>query len=70
MCVKSHKTTTHTHIQVCDLSRERPEGSIFNSYYTEVYGRELLFSVDCYTYPSSVPYNANTHQVPFFESLV
>ena len=28
-------------------SRGRPEGSLFNSYYTEVSGRALLLSLDC-----------------------
>ena len=38
--------------KVGDRSRRRPEGSIFNSYYTEVYGRVLLLSLDCSTLPS------------------
>ena len=29
----------------------QPEGSLFNSYYTEVYGRALLLSLDCSTLP-------------------
>ena len=35
--------------KVGDLSRGRPEGSLFYSYYTEVYGRALLLSLDCST---------------------
>ena len=38
--------------KVGDCSRERPEGSFFNSYNTEVLGRTLLFSLDCSTLPS------------------
>ena len=34
-----------------DRSRGRPESSLFNSYYTEVKGRALLFSLDCSTLP-------------------
>ena len=34
-----------------DRSRKRPEGSLFNSYYTEVSGRALLLSLDCSTLP-------------------
>ena len=37
---------------VGDLSQGRPEGSLFNSYYTEVSGRALLLSLDCSTLPS------------------
>ena len=32
-------------------SWQQPEGSIFNSYYTEVPGKVLLFSLDCPTLP-------------------
>ena len=32
-----------------DFSQERPEGSLFNSYNTEVLGRVLLLSLDCST---------------------
>ena len=32
-------------------SRGRPEVSLFNSYYTEVYGMALLLSLDCSTLP-------------------
>ena len=35
--------------KVGDRSRGRPEGSLFNSYDTEVYGRVLLLSLDCST---------------------
>ena len=31
--------------------RGQPEGSLFNSYYTEVKGRAILFSLDCTTLP-------------------
>ena len=34
-----------------DRSRGYPEGSLFNSYYTEVLGRALLLSLDCSTWP-------------------
>ena len=33
------------------LSQGRPEGSLFNSYYTEVLGRVLRLSLDCSTLP-------------------
>ena len=33
------------------FSRGRPKGSLFNSYYTEVLGRVLLISLDCFTLP-------------------
>ena len=37
---------------VCQrFSRRRPEGSLFDSYSTEVYGRALLLSPDCSTLP-------------------
>ena len=35
--------------KVTDRSRGRPEGSLFNSYYTEVERRVLLLSQDCST---------------------
>ena len=35
--------------------RRRPEGSLFNSYYTEMWGRALLLSLDCYTLPLIPP---------------
>ena len=39
--------------KVGDRCRERPEGSLFNSYYyTKVSGRALLLSLDCSTLPS------------------
>ena len=38
--------------KVGDRSRGRPEGSLFNSYYTEVQERALLLSLDCFTLPS------------------
>ena len=34
-----------------ERSRVWPEGSLYNSYYTEVYGRVLLLSLDCSTLP-------------------
>ena len=37
--------------KVGDHSRGRPEGSLFNSYYTEVLGRVLLLSLGCSTLP-------------------
>ena len=37
--------------KVGDRSQGRPEGSLFNSYYTEVWGRVLLLSLDCSTLP-------------------
>ena len=37
--------------KVDDQSRRQPEGSLFNSYYTEVLGRTLLLSQDCSTLP-------------------
>ena len=36
---------------VVDRSWGRPEGSLFNSYYTEVKGNALIFSLDCSTLP-------------------
>ena len=38
--------------KVGHCSRGQPEGSLFNSYYTEVLGRTLLLSQDCSTLPS------------------
>ena len=37
--------------KVGDHSRGWPEGSLFNSYYTNVLGREQLLSLDCSTLP-------------------
>ena len=37
--------------KVGDCSRGQPEGSLFNSYYTEVWGRTILLSLDCSTLP-------------------
>ena len=53
-CSHTHTHThTHTHVyiyiyisKVGDRSRGRREGSLFNRYYTEVYGRALLLSLD------------------------
>ena len=36
--------------KLTDRSRGRHESSLFNSYYTEVKGRALLFSLDCSIY--------------------
>ena len=49
--------------KVGDLSRGWPEGSLFNSYYTEVKRRALLLSLDCSTLPLIlIKYtNAYTH---------
>ena len=50
------QTHTHTYIyiynkvsNVGDHSRGQPEGSLFNSYNTEVLGRALFLSLDCST---------------------
>ena len=43
---ESYSSAAHT-----DRSWGRPEGSLFNSYYTEVWGRVLLLSLDCSTLP-------------------
>ena len=46
------RSTTHfIYKKVTDRSRGRPEGSLFNSYYTEVLGRALLLSTNCPTLP-------------------
>ena len=37
--------------KVRNCSRGRPKGSLFNSYYAEVYTRALLLSLDCFTLP-------------------
>ena len=37
--------------KVSDLSRGRPEGFLFSSYYTKVFGRALLHSLDFTTLP-------------------
>ena len=34
-----------------DCSRGELEGSVFNSNYTKVWGKALLFSLDCPTLP-------------------
>ena len=44
--LKSYKV-----IKVVFLCRGWPEGSLFNSYYTKVWGRVLLLSQDCSTLP-------------------
>ena len=60
--------------QVGDLSREWPEGSVFNSYYIKAYVRALFIPSIAQLYPWSLPYNAECQvrqrRVPFFESLV
>ena len=38
-------------VKLSPFSRDRPEGSLFNSYYTEVYGRVLLLPLDCFILP-------------------
>ena len=50
---KTHLNDFRISIQVVDdRSRGRPEGSHFNSYYTEVYvGGTQLFSLNCSTLP-------------------
>ena len=48
----------HVQVKLSTFSRGRLEGSLFNSYYTEVVGRALLLSQDCSTLPWYVPYNA------------
>ena len=40
-----------TKVKLSPFSRGRPEGSLFNSYYTEMLGRALLLSLDCSTLP-------------------
>ena len=37
--------------KVGNCSQGRPEGSLFNSYYTKAYRRALLLSLDCSTLP-------------------
>ena len=44
--------------KVGDHSRGWPEGSLFDSYYTKVYGRALLLPSIASLYPWSIPYNA------------
>ena len=46
------------YIKVGDCSTGRPDGSLFNSYNTEVSWRALILSLDCSTYYRLVPYNA------------
>ena len=71
---KFHELNIYKARKVGDRSRRRPEGSLFNKYYTEVYGRALLLSLDFSTLPWYVPYNAECqarrYQVPFLKSLV
>ena len=40
-----------SNIKLSPFSRGRPEGSLFNSYYTKVLGRVLLLSLNCSTLP-------------------
>ena len=53
-----HKAPLSYFKEVGDCSWGGPEGSLFNSYYTEMLGRVVLLSLDCATYPSSALYNA------------
>ena len=49
-CTKRHLWAySKSKSKVGDPSRGRSEGSLFNSYYTEVLGRTLLHSLDCST---------------------
>ena len=43
-------THTHTYSKVGDRSRGLLESSLFNSYYTEVLGRVILLSLDCFNF--------------------
>ena len=43
--------------QVDHRCRRWSEGSLFDSYYSEVYGKVLLLSLNCSTYPWSITYN-------------
>ena len=45
------KLYRHFLSKVGDLSQGQPEGSLFNSYYSEVLGRALLLSLECSTLP-------------------
>ena len=49
--VAAGKFAHNSKSKVDDRSRGQPEGSLFNSYYTEVWGRALLLSLDCSTLP-------------------
>ena len=59
--------------KVSDHSRGRPEGSLFNSYYTEVLGNGSFHWITSF-YPWLVPYiaecEAKKYQVPFKKFLV
>ncbi len=37
--------------KVGDRSQRRPEAPLFNSYYTDEFGRALLLSLNCFTLP-------------------
>ena len=50
-------------IKVGDRSRDQPKGSHFNSYYTEMYGRALLHSPDCFILP--LPYCAKQSGIDY-----
>ena len=54
ICHKTQPNQTSCIIvsKVGNRSRGWPEGSLFNSYYTEVWGRVLLLSLYCSTLPS------------------
>ena len=42
-----HNLNCFSHVE--DRSRGQPKGSLFNSYYTKMWGRALLLSLDCST---------------------
>ena len=50
-----------------------PKGFFFNSYYTQLFGRSILLSLDCSLYTWSILYNAECkarwHQVQFWYDL-
>ena len=62
--------------EICELVKNlswQTVVSIFNSYSNDIWGRDLLLSLDCYTYPWSYLIMLSwvkKHQVLFFESLV
>ena len=49
--LKNTLTIIVSKVKLSPFSRGRPEGSLFNSYFTEVSGRVLLLSLDCSTLP-------------------
>ena len=58
--------------KVNDRSWGQPEGSFFNSYYAEVYGKALLLPQDCSTLLTLDIYLIllNVKQIPFLKSFV